>query len=50
MARMEMTLDEFEQLRAEDGTFGVLPGHAFDEGEVVVREVGSYHVVRKEVA
>lgn len=50
MARMEMTLDEFKQLRAEDGTFGVLPGHAFDEGEVVVREVGPYHVVRKEAA
>jgi hypothetical protein len=25
-------------------------GHAVDEGEVVVREVGSYHVVRKEAA
>jgi hypothetical protein len=50
MGRMEMTLDEFKQLRAEDGTFGVLPGHAVDEGEVVVREVGTYHVVRKEAA
>jgi hypothetical protein len=50
MGRMEMTLDEFKQLRAEDGTFGILPGHAVDEGEVVVREVGTYHVVRKEAA
>jgi hypothetical protein len=50
MARMEMTLAEFEQLRAEDGTFGVLPGHAVDDGEVVVRELDAYHVVRKAAA
>lgn len=50
MGRMEMALDEFKQLRAEDGTFGILPGHAVDEGEVVVRELGTYHVVRKEAA
>jgi hypothetical protein len=50
LARMEMTLDEYRRLRAEDEVFGVVPGHAFEQGEVVVRELDSYHVVRKEDA
>ena len=49
IARMEMTLDDFRGLRADGDTFGVVPGHAV-EGEVVVRELRSYHVVRKEAA
>jgi hypothetical protein len=50
MARMELTLDDYRSLRADDGAFGVLPGHVEEHGEVVVRELGSYHVVRKRAA
>jgi hypothetical protein len=50
MGRMEMTLDDYRRLRAEDEAFGVLPGHVAEHGEVVVRELDSYHVVRKETA
>ena len=50
LARMELTLDDYRRLRADNGTFGVLPGHVEEHGEVVVGELGSYHVVRKEAA
>jgi hypothetical protein len=50
MARMEMTLGDYRRLRADGDTFGVVPGHAADHGELVVRELGSYHVVRKDAA
>jgi hypothetical protein len=50
MARMEMTLDDYRRLRANDGTFGVLPGHVEEHGEVVVQELARYHVVRKKAA
>jgi hypothetical protein len=50
MERMEMTLYDYQRLRADADTFAVLPGHAADEGEVVVQERGSFHVVRKEAA
>ena len=49
MARMEMTFDDYRGVRADSDTFAVVPGHAVD-GEVVVREVESFHVVRKEAA
>ena len=50
MERMEMTLDDYQRLRADADTFAVLPGHAAAQGEVVVQERGSFHVVRKEAA
>jgi hypothetical protein len=50
MGRMEMTLDDYRRLRADDEAFGVLPSHVAEHGEVVVRELDSYHVVRKETA
>jgi hypothetical protein len=50
MERMEMTLDDYQRVRANADTFAVLPGHAAEEGEVVVDERGSFHVVRKEAA
>jgi len=49
MARIEMTFDDYRGVRADSDTFAVVPGHAV-EGEVVVREVESFHVVRKEAA
>ena len=50
MARMEMRIDEYRRLRADADTFAVVPGHAAEEGEVVVRELETFHVVRKEPA
>jgi hypothetical protein len=50
MARMEMTLGDYRRLRGDRDTFGVVPGHVAEHGEVVVRELRSYHVVRKEAA
>ena len=47
MGRVEMTLADYRNLRADGDTFMVVPGHAFERGEVVVRELSSYHVVRK---
>ena len=48
LARMEMRLDEYRRLRADADTFAVVPGHVAEEGEVVVRELPTFHVVRKE--
>jgi len=50
MERMEMTLDDYRRVRADEDTFAVVPGHAAGAGEVVVREHDSFHVVRKEAA
>jgi hypothetical protein len=50
MERVEMTLDEYRRVRADEDTFAVAPGHAAPSGEVVVAEHDSFHVVRKEAA
>jgi hypothetical protein len=50
MERMEMTLDDYRRVRANENTFAVVPGHAAARGEVVVVEHPSFHVVRKEAA
>jgi hypothetical protein len=48
--RVEMTLDDYRRVRADEDTFAVTPGHAAVDGEVVVSEHDSFHVVRKEAA
>jgi hypothetical protein len=50
MERMEMTLEDYRRVRTDDDAFAVVPGHAAERGEVVVRVLGSFHVVRKAVA
>jgi hypothetical protein len=50
MERVEMTLDDYESVRADPDTFAVVPGHAVEQVEKVVADRGSFHVVRKEVA
>jgi hypothetical protein len=50
MERMEMTLDDYTHVRADENTFAVVPGHAAGHGEVVVQEHRSFHLVRKEAA
>jgi hypothetical protein len=50
MERLEMTLDDYEGIRAGTDTFAVAPGHAVERVETVVEDRGSFHVVRKEAA
>jgi len=50
MERMEMTLGEYRHVRASNDTFAVVPGHAAPFGEVVVKELDAFHVVRKEAS
>jgi hypothetical protein len=50
MKRMEMTMAEYESVRAGEDTFAVAPGHAAPAGESVVQEEAAYHVVRKQAA
>lgn len=42
---VEMTLGEYEQLRAHPNRFAVLPGHVYSEVERVVAERDGYVVV-----
>ena len=50
MKRIDMTLGDYEHVRASDDTFAVAPGHAAPPGEVVVEEQDAFHVVRKGAA
>jgi hypothetical protein len=45
--RISMTLDEYEQLRADAKQFAVRPGHEFLDIETIVGDHGGYLVVRK---
>jgi hypothetical protein len=44
---MELTLAEYEAVRAHPNRFAVLPGHAYEEVERVVEEHDRYVVVEK---
>lgn len=46
-ATMELTLGEYEALRAHPNRFAVLPGHALPEVEAIVEDHGGYVVVEK---
>ena len=50
MGRVEMSLSDYQSVRADPDTFAVLPGHVAEAGETVVEERDSFHVVRKEAA
>ena len=50
LEQVEMTLDGHRRVRADENTFAVAPGHAAEEGEVIMQEYDSFHVVRKEAA
>jgi transcription initiation factor TFIID subunit TAF12 len=45
--RVEATLDEYEQVRADGATFMLLPGHEHDDIERVVAKRGRFNVVEK---
>jgi transcription initiation factor TFIID subunit TAF12 len=45
--RVEATLDEYEDVRADATTFLLTPGHAHDDIERVVADRGGFHIVEK---
>jgi hypothetical protein len=45
--RVEATLDEYEDVRADGATFLLAPGHAQNDIERVVKDRGHFHVVEK---
>jgi hypothetical protein len=45
--RVEATLPEYEDVRADGTTFLITPGHAQDDIERVVADRGRFHIVEK---
>jgi hypothetical protein len=45
--RLEATLDEYEEVRADGTTFMLAPGHDHADLERVVADRGGFHVVEK---
>jgi transcription initiation factor TFIID subunit TAF12 len=45
--RLEATLVEYEEVRANGATFMLAPGHEQDDIERVVEKHGPYHIVEK---
>jgi len=45
--RLEATLDEYEDVRADGATFLLAPGHAHKDIERVLEDRGRFHVVEK---
>lgn len=48
--RISLTLAQYEQIRREGSTFFVLPGHEYDEIEIVIERQPTYWVVQKDGA
>lgn len=45
--RLEVTLDEYEDVRADGATFMLAPGHEHDDIERVIEKRGGFNVVEK---
>jgi hypothetical protein len=45
--RVEATLNEYEEVRADGATFMLAPGHAHQDIECVVEDRGGFHIVEK---
>jgi hypothetical protein len=45
--RLEVTLDEYEEVRADGATFMLAPGHEHDDIERIVEKYGRFNVVEK---
>ena len=45
--RIEVTLDEYEDVRADGATFMLEPGHEHEDIERVVERRGRFHIVEK---
>jgi len=48
--RITLTLEQYERIRGEGRTFVVIPGHEYDEIELVIEKQATYSVVRKDGA
>ena len=45
--RLEASLDDYEEVRADGATFMLAPGHAHTDIERVVEDRGRFHIVEK---
>ena len=45
--RIDVTLEEYEDVRGDGATFLLVPGHEHDDIERVVERSGRFHVVEK---
>jgi transcription initiation factor TFIID subunit TAF12 len=45
--RLEATLDEYEDVRADGATFMLAPGHVHKDIERVIADRGRFHIVEK---
>jgi hypothetical protein len=48
MARIDLTLEDYERVRSEDGHFVIAPGHPQLDGERVVEKEEHFLIVTKE--
>ena len=49
-AQIEMTIDEYEEVRSQDDRFAVSPGHEESQLEIVVRRTERFVIVDKKPA
>jgi hypothetical protein len=45
--RLDATLDEYEEVRADGATFMLAPGHAHADIERLLEDRGGFHIVEK---
>ena len=50
MERIEMTMDDYQHVRAREDTFAVVPGHVALDGEVIREHHDAFYVVQKKEA
>jgi hypothetical protein len=50
LERVPLTIRDYDRIRGEGATFVVVPGHVYDEIELVVERQPAYWVVRKDGA
>jgi hypothetical protein len=48
MARIDLTLEDYDRIRSDDEHFVIAPGHPRLEGERVIAERGHFLIVTKE--
>jgi hypothetical protein len=48
LGQIELSRVEYEQVRASENRFVILPGHARVEGERVIEDKGRFHIAEKQ--
>jgi hypothetical protein len=48
LARIELTLSEYEKVRTRQNQFVIIPGHETIEGERAIEDNGRFQIVRKD--